>query len=150
MRWYTCKVILLSWAGCLFQFNPAIAQPASSGFKVISFYTAKNDLAHISFVHEAHKWFVSMAGKYHFQYDSTNDWRHLNTVFLSRYQVVIFLDTRPEDSAQRTAFQQYMDGGGAWMGFHFAAFALTPSAYPQNWDWCHQQFLGSGEYVSNT
>ena len=36
------------------------------------------------------------------------------------------------------------------MGFHFAAFALTPSAYPQNWDWYHNTFLGSGSYKSNT
>lgn len=36
------------------------------------------------------------------------------------------------------------------MGFHFSAFALTPSAYPQNWDWYHDTFLGSGEYASNT
>ena len=36
------------------------------------------------------------------------------------------------------------------MGFHFAGFALTPSDYPQNWDWYHNVFLGSGEYVSNT
>jgi hypothetical protein len=43
-----------------------------------------------------------------------------------------------------------MDNGGAWMGFHFARFALTPSEYPQNWDWYHNQFLGSGSYVSNT
>lgn len=36
------------------------------------------------------------------------------------------------------------------MGFHFSAFALTPSAYPQNWDWYHEHFLGSGEYLGNT
>jgi hypothetical protein len=43
-----------------------------------------------------------------------------------------------------------MENGGGWIGFHFAAFALTPSAYPQNWDWYHDQFLGSGQYKSNT
>ena len=32
------------------------AQNNSSRFKVIAFYTAKNDQAHISFVHEANKW----------------------------------------------------------------------------------------------
>jgi type 1 glutamine amidotransferase len=36
------------------------------------------------------------------------------------------------------------------MGFHFAGFALTPSAVPQNWDWYHDEFLGSGAYVGNT
>jgi hypothetical protein len=63
---------------------------------------------------------------------------------------VVFLDTRPEEPAQRAAFQAYMEHGGAWMGFHFAGFALTPSAYPANWDWYHNTFLGSGSYVSNT
>ena len=40
--------------------------------------------------------------------------------------------------------------GGAWMGFHFAGFALTPSDVPANWDWYHNTFLGSGSYASNT
>jgi len=119
-------------------------------FRVIAFYTAKQDRAHISFVHQANKWFPQAAKEYHFEYDSTNDWSNLNAEFLSEYQVVLFLDTRPEDPAQRQAFQAYMENGGAWMGFHFAGFALTPSAYPQNWDWYHEQFLGSGEYKSNT
>lgn len=127
-----------------------MAQDHPSRFKVIAFYTAKNDLAHISFVHEANKWFAEMATKHHFTYDSTNHWNNLNAEFLSRYQVVLFLDTRPDSAIHRTAFQKYMDEGGAWMGFHFAGFALTPSAYPQNWDWYHEQFLGAGEYKSNT
>jgi hypothetical protein len=63
---------------------------------------------------------------------------------------VIFLDTRPDSADQRKSFRDYMDKGGAWIGFHFAGFALTPSEYPQNWDWYHDQFLGSGEYKSNT
>lgn len=91
-----------------------------------------------------------MAAKYHFVFDTTSDWRNLNDSFLARVDVVIFLDTRPEDASQRAAFQRYMDRGGAWMGFHFAGFALTPSAYPANWDWYHNTFLGSGSYVSNT
>ena len=126
------------------------AQNNSSRFKVIAFYTAKNDQAHISFVHEANKWFFGTAPKYQFTYDSTNDWNNLNPQFLSDYKVVIFLDTRPDSPAQRIAFKQYMDNGGAWMGFHFAGFALTPSEYPQNWEWYHNDFLGVGQYKGNT
>jgi len=132
---------------CLFNFQ---AQSADPKFKVIAFYTGKNDLAHISFVHEANQWFPKMAAKYDFTYDSTTNWSDLNAEFLSHYQVVLFLDTRPEVPAQRAAFQKYMENGGAWMGFHFAGFALTPSGVPQNWDWYHETFLGSGQYVSNT
>lgn len=127
----------------------ATAQPKPL-FKVIAFYTAKNDPAHISFVHEANRWFAQQAALYHFQYDSTNDWTLMNTQNLAKYQVVIFLDTRPEDTTQRAAFENYMHHGGAWLGFHFAAFALTPSAYPQNWDWYHNELLGSGQYRGNT
>lgn len=138
---------------CLFIFYFSVsvtAQNQTSQFKVIAFFTAKQDLAHISFVHEANKWFPKIAEKYNFIYDSTDNWNNLNAEFLSHYQVVIFLDTRPEDPAQRIAFQKYMENGGAWMGFHFSAFALTPSQYPVNWDWYHNKFLGSGSYVSNT
>ena len=119
-------------------------------FKVIAFYTERDDLAHISFVHEANKWFPKMATQHNFVYDSTNDWSKLNTEFLTQYQVVLFLDTRPDVPEQREAFKKYMDNGGAWMGFHFAGFALTPSEFPQNWDWYHNEFIGAGQYVSNT
>ncbi len=142
------KVIL--YCVVWFYFFDAGAQDNRTTFKAIAFYTAKNDQAHISYVHEANRWFSAMAVKHHFSYDSTNNWTDLNATFLSRYQVVIFLDTRPDDTAQRAAFQQYMEHGGAWMGFHFAGFALTPSAYPQNWNWYHNEFLGSGAYSSNT
>lgn len=143
---FASKLLLLFAA--LICINACFAQ--KSKFNVIAFYTAKSDLAHISFVHEANGWFPEMAKKYHFTYDSTNDWTKLNDEFLKKYQVILFLDTRPETPEQRAAFERYMNNGGAWMGFHFSAFALTPSAYPQNWDWYHNTFLGSGEYKSNT
>jgi uncharacterized protein len=146
-------MLLRSLIACvfLFGFGSAIAAPGpATTFRVIAFYTAKNDPAHISFVHEANRWFSRMSRTKHFSYDTTSNWDNLNTSFLSGYQVVLFLETRPDSANQRTAFKQYIERGGAWMGFHFSAFALTPSAYPQNWDWYHNQFLGSGAYVSNT
>ena len=119
-------------------------------FKVIAFYTSRNDVAHITFVREANKWFPQMASEHNFTYDSTNDWSKLNSEVLSKYDVVLFLDTRPEQPEQRKAFQEYIERGGGWIGFHFAGFALNDSEFPQNWDWYHNTFLGSGEYVSNT
>jgi hypothetical protein len=119
-------------------------------FRVIAFYTGKNDPAHVSFVNEANKWFSKMAAKHNFTYDSTDNWNNMNKEFLDDYQVVIFLDSRPDSPSQREAFREYMEKGGAWIGFHFAAFALTPSDFPQDWDWYHNQFLGSGQYAGNT
>ena len=85
------------------------AQKSTQQFKVIAFYTAKNDKAHISFVHEANKWFSKMAQQHKFVYDSTDNWANLNKTFLTSYQVVLFLDTRPEEMAQLAAFQKYME-----------------------------------------
>lgn len=144
------KKILLLIVVSSYNITITTAQANSPAFKVIAFYTARNDQAHISFVNEANKWFAKMASLNNFEYDSTNDWNNLNSKFISGYQVVIFLDTRPDSLPQRIAFENYMEHGGGWMGFHFSAFALTPSDFPQNWDWYHEKLLGSGQYVSNT
>ncbi len=138
--------ILLSCSFCA----PAQPPKTVASFRVVGFFSCGDDLAHNSFIHEANRWFSQTARQSGFVYDSTDQWANLNPGFLSRYQVVIFLDARPDSSNQRKAFQDYMNHGGGWMGFHFAGFALTPSQVPQNWDWYHNEFLGSGSYVSNT
>lgn len=126
------------------------SQSSHSKFRVLAFWSAKSEEAHLSFVRDANRWFPTMAAKYNFSYDSTNDWSKLNSETLSHYQVVIFLDSRPDNPGQRKAFEKFMENGGGWMGFHFAGFALTPSEFPQNWDWYHNHFLGSGSWLSNT
>lgn len=136
------KILLL-----LFFSISVSAQPA---FKVLAFYTARNDAAHISFVDEANKWFRVVAQTANFSYESTSDWTKLNTGNLKSYKVVLFLDTRPETPEQRLAFENYMNTGGAFLGFHFSAFALDGSAVPNDWPWYNNEFLGCGQYVSNT
>lgn len=128
----------------------SFAQKEPCSFNVLAFYTAKNDPAHISFVKEANTWFVAQGKKRGFCYESTDRWNKLNEVVVEDYQVLIFLDTRPPKGKQRAAFERYMNNGGSWMGFHFAGFALNQSAIEQDWDWYHDEFLGSGQYVGNT
>ena len=91
-----------------------------------------------------------MAAKEGFAYELTADWSKLNRESLSQYDVVVFLDSRTEVPAQGEAFRDYMEHGGGWMGFHFAGFAMNQSGVKQDWDWYHNDFLGSGEYVGNT
>ncbi len=86
-------------------------------FHVLAFYTGRDDLAHVSFVREANRWFPAQAAEHGFTYEATNDWSKLNAANLAHYQVVLFLDTRPEAPEQRAAFQAYMEHGGAWLGF---------------------------------
>jgi len=127
----------------------AAAQPPRSK-AILALYTGKSDLAHISFVKEANTWFAEHARQNGINYKSSNDWNNLHADTLKNYDVVVFLDSRPDSASHRKAFQTYMQEGGSWMGFHFAGFALTPSMYPQNWNWYHENFLGAGQYVSNT
>ncbi len=123
---------------------PATAPAAT--FHVLAFYNANYDAAHINFVHEANPWFEKMAQQYGFSYDSTRDWQQLNKEKLANVQVVLFLDGAPHGSGERAAFQEYMEHGGGWMGFHVCAFTEKPS----EWDWYFSTFLGSGKFHNNT
>ncbi|MEV7248300.1 ThuA domain-containing protein [Streptomyces cyaneofuscatus] len=126
---------------------PPQAPASATAFKVIAFYNGTWDAAHISFVKEANEWFPRAGAEHGFTYTSTNNWNLLtDSAALTQYQVVLFLDDAPQSAAQRSGFEAYMRGGGAWMGFHVAAF--TTSA--QNWPWYHNQFLGSGNFATNT
>ncbi|WP_443050779.1 ThuA domain-containing protein [Streptomyces sp. H27-D2] len=113
---------------------------------MIAFYGGTWDAAHINFVQEANRWFPQVADQNNFSYTSTNDWSRLNSGNLSQYQVVLFLDDFPQTAAQRSAFEQYVRGGGGWMGFHVSAFNTDP----HSWAWYHNEFLGTGAFKSDT
>jgi hypothetical protein len=121
-------------------------QAQAPRFRVIAFYHGTYDPAHISFVREANQWFPQIAAQYNFSYEATTNWDNLNASFLSQYQVVLFLDDLPASASQRTAFQQYMQNGGAWMGFHVSAFTQNAGG----WSWYHNTFLGTGNFSRNT
>ena len=139
---------------CLLLAQHSVAQasrsPRHKPFQVLAFFSNYPDSAHVYFLRDANRWFATQASREGFVYDSTRNWDRLNTRSLDSFQVVIFLDSRPDKPAQREAFRQWMDKGGAWMGFHFSAFALTPSDFNQDWDWYHDTFIGAGQYMSNT
>ncbi|MET0637573.1 MAG: ThuA domain-containing protein [Chitinophagaceae bacterium] len=135
---------------CLAVYTGASAQQSPKIFRAVAFIKGEHDEAHISFMKEGNAWFRRQAELFSFVYDTTTNWDNLNDSFLAKYDVVLFPDARPEKETQRLAFRHYIEAGGGWMGFHFAAFALTPSDFPQDWDWYHREFLGSGSYVSNT
>lgn len=124
-----------------------VSAPQATQFKVLAFYSGTFDAAHISYEKEANVWFPQMASKYNFSYESTNNWDRLDTLTASQYQVVMFLDDEPSTTAQETGFQNYMNNGGAFFGFHVSAYNDSSSA---SWPWYHSTFLGTGQFVSNT
>ncbi|WP_198168034.1 RICIN domain-containing protein [Herbidospora yilanensis] len=120
---------------------PAQAAP----FKVLAFYNGTWDAAHIDFTKDAKEWFPSAAAQNGFTWEATTDWSRLSSSTISQYKVVMFLDDAPPVS-QRQAFQNYMNNGGAWLGFHVSAFTTDPNS----WSWYYNTFLGSGAFATNT
>jgi len=125
------------------------AQVAPS-FKVLGFTTTTSDAGHISYEHEANAYFPNLGKRIGFTYDSTKVWTDCNTAKLSQYQVVIFMDERPEDPGQRAAFRKFIADGGAFIACHGSGFELAGSQQPTNWPWYHDSLIQAGEYVSNT
>ena len=63
----------LSIAVLIFGYSVLNTNSSNPKFRVIAFFTAKQDAAHISFVDEASRWFPEMAAKYNFSYDRRPD-----------------------------------------------------------------------------
>ncbi|GAA4262030.1 ThuA domain-containing protein [Dactylosporangium darangshiense] len=133
---------LLTVVGVGLAIRPALA---ATPFKVLAFYNGTWDAAHIDFDKEAKDWFPQQGAANGFTWEATTDWSRLNAGSLSQYKVIMFLDDAPP-SGQRAAFQQYMQNGGAFMGFHVSAFTTDPGS----WSWYYNTFLGSGAFQTNT
>lgn len=124
----------------------ARANAEAAPFKVLALYSGTWDAAHIDFDKEANDWFPKQAAANGFTYTASKNWDLLANGGVNSYQVVLFLDDAPHTAAQRSGFERYMRAGGAWMGFHVSAFTTDAGSWP----WYHNQFLGSGNFKSNT
>ncbi len=114
-------------------------------FKILAFYSTKVEPDHVLFAEGALKFFSGLSARNNFTFDSTNNWDDMNDFNLAKYQVVVWLNDEPSKSGQRRAFQQYIENGGAWLGFHVAAYNDTDS----NWPW-FVDFLGGGVFHINS
>ena len=115
-------------------------------FNVLAFYSGTYDAAHIDFEKEANQRFPQFGAQNGFSYTSTNNWDQLNNLSASQYQVVMFLDDSPHSDAQRNGFKNYLDNGGAFFGFHVAAYNDASGGWP----WFNNTLLGTGRFESNT
>ena len=57
--------------------------------------------------------------------------------------MVIWLNDMPHTPAQRQAFERYMNGGGAWLGFHVSGFGNNA------WPWFTEFMGAAGSAASN-
>jgi uncharacterized protein len=133
-----CLALLLS-AGALAQ---SAAQPAQPP-KVLLFFSLNVESDHVLFAADALTFFAEVADKHNFRVEATSNWADMNDENLRQYQLVVWLNGNPP-SAQQPAFERYMENGGAWLGFHVAAYNDKNS----RWAW-FKQFIGAGVFGVN-
>jgi type 1 glutamine amidotransferase len=113
-------------------------------FNVLAFYSTNVEKDHVMFAEEAIKFFSNSAKQHGFDFATTTNWDDLNPSRLKQVQVVLWLDDFPHTPTQRTAFEQYMQSGGGWLGFHIAAYNDEGT----HWPWL-LDFLGGGVFYGN-
>lgn len=113
-------------------------------FKALAFYSEEVEPAHVEFAHDAIRFFEDLTIGDGFVFDATSNMDDMNAEKLQDYSVIIMLNDFPCTEEQRQAFQEYMEEGGGWFGFHFAAYNDRTT----NWPW-FVEFLGGGVFYRN-
>jgi type 1 glutamine amidotransferase len=125
--------------------SPVIALAKPAPLHVLAFYSTNVEGDHVDFALQALKFFADAAKRDNFQFESTTNWDDLSSQRLTGVQVVMWLNDSAHSDQQRAAFQQYMEHGGGWFGFHFAAYNDGGT----NWPW-FVQFLGGAVFYGNS
>jgi uncharacterized protein len=137
-KYFAC-VALYAFAQAAAQHAPSAASPP----KALLFFSLNVEADHVLFATDAIRFFAEEADKHDFRVEATSNWADMNDENLKQYKLVVWLNGTPP-SAQQQAFQRYMENGGAWLGFHVAAFNTRNSG----WAW-FKQFIGGGAFGVN-
>ena len=148
MRTFTLILLTMLLAGTVHAQDPE-GYPANYAkaprFKALVYYTQNAEEAHYEFSLQAVEFFKKLNYGDGFILDFTTDIDSYDTYDkLKDYSIVVMLDGYPGKPAARQAFQQYMEQGGGWMGFHVAAYNDKNT----NWPW-FVDFLGGGVFYCN-
>lgn len=123
---------------------PSVAFAPQPALRVLAFYTAKGEPDHIAFAEQALPFFSELAKKNSIYFEPTTRWEDLNDEKLKDFQLVLWINDFPTKPGQRTAFENYMKRGGAWLGFHVSAYNDESTRWPWFVD-----FLGGGVFYGN-
>jgi uncharacterized protein len=129
----------------LLQLPSTLSSGQNSGFRALAFYSGNTESDHVDFAKDAVKFLSQLAANEHFSLETTTKWDDLNDEQLKNYQLVIWLNESPSKNEQRRAFERYMEHGGAWLGFHAAAYNDKET----NWPW-FVDFLGGTVFDANS
>ena len=106
------------------------------------YYSDKVEEAHSQFANQAVQFFKKLTVGDGWTLDVAKDKLPSD---LSAYDVVIMPDVAPGSKSDRARFQEYMENGGGWLGFHGAGYNDASTG----WDW-FRDFLGGVSFLCNT
>ena len=116
------------------------AQPSGNSLpRVLAFFTAGGEFDHVLFAQQAMRALAARASVEGFRFAATTEWDDLNDANLRDVRLVVWLNDMPPTPAQHQAFERYMSGGGAWLGFHVSGFTNTA------WPW-FTEFMGGSRF----
>ena len=133
---FAAALLFLFWGGPVAANDP--------GFKVLAFYSTDVEPDHVHTANDALAFYRDLAAKNNFVFDATTDWAKLNEKDLKPYRLILWLNNFPQTPEQRAAFEQYMEHGGGWIGFHVAGYNDETT----KWPW-FVNFMGGAVFYSN-
>ena len=139
------SILLLTFA---IQLNAQDQYPASYAsaprFKALIYYTTQAEGDHVTFAKQTVEFFKKLTWGEGYILDITTDFSQYSLEQLNDYNIVIMPDGYPNGAEERKVFEQYMENGGGWMGFHASAYNDKNT----NWPWL-VNFLGGGVFHCN-
>ena len=118
---------------------------ASGGprFKALLLYDDHAEEAHVQFDHQAIEFFRKLTVGEGFIVDVTDHLGQYSQEELATYSVIVALNAAPSRN-ERVLFENYMENGGGWLGFHASGYNDRGT----QWPW-FLKFLGGGVFKCN-
>lgn len=113
-------------------------------FRALVYWEPGAEEAHVQFDKQAMEFLHKLTYGEGWIMDRTTSLAGYTLERLKQYSVVIALNAQPHAPEERKAFEEYMEQGGGWLGFHAAAYNDRNT----HWPWFNK-FLGCGTFYCN-
>jgi uncharacterized protein len=123
---------------------PLCAAPETRPARVLAFYSKNVEADHVEFAVQAVRFYTAEARRGKYQLEISNSWDDLNVERLEGVDLVLWLNDSPGKPEHRAAFEQYMEHGGGWIGYHAAGYNDAGT----KWPW-FVRFLGGAVFYGN-
>ncbi len=116
---------------------------AKPRFKALILWDSRAEEAHVQFDRQGLRFFHKLGYGEGWLMDTTQTLSGYTLEKLKEYSVIIALNASP-GPRERRVFEQYMEEGGGWIGFHASGYHDASTG----WDW-FDSFLGCGLFKCN-